>query len=232
MDSHSKTLVVTRADAAIQEMTSLTHPHIMAYAQRIGADFHQLSHDTPFSGDGRRHYRIFALRILLEEYDRILSIDSDILVAPNCPNVFEIVPETHIGTVFEDVGSRQDHRRMLIKQVQQRWGNVKWSEGYINTGFFVVSKCHSDIFSTNNGIVWNDFGYDDVHLGYMLHKFGHPVFQLPFQWNHMTMFSEEWNEHADRLQSYVIHYAGKGVFDKDCASRIEQIRRDSAQLIK
>lgn len=219
-------LITTRCDLNIQQMTNMTHPLIEQYARRVGADFLPLSHATPFQGDGKWHYRIFALNALLMSYDRIVHFDSDMVINPWCPNIFETVPETHVGTIFEDVGSRQASRRMYIGDVQRQWGNVGWTAGYINTGVFVVSRCHRNIFCTNAGQVWNGFGYDDVHLGYMIHKFGHPVYELPFQWNHMTMFSEDWNGNANRFNSYIMHYAGKGVFDKDVDSRNEQIRRD------
>ena len=40
------------------------------------------------------------------------------------------------------------------------------------------------------------------------------VKQLDYRWNHMTMFSEPWNDNADRFESFIIHYAGRGVFDE------------------
>ena len=220
-----KLLIATRSDSNISDMTALTHPSMKAYASRIGADFVELNQSTPFPGDGKYHYRILALQWMLKVYDRILSLDSDVLVMPGCPNIFDVVPETHIGTVFEDVGSRQAHRRLLIGQVQREWGNVGWTTGYINTGCFVVSRAHSNIFQTNSGKVWSGFGYDDVHLGYNIRKFGHSIHELPFQWNHMTMFSEPWNDGADRFQSHIIHYAGNGIFDSG-TSELDQIKYD------
>ena len=32
------------------------------------------------------------------------------------------------------------------------------------------------------------------------------------------MASEEWNNFANRFDSYIIHYAGAGVFDNDCSN--------------
>ena len=43
----------------------------------------------------------------------------------------------------------------------------------------------------------------------------------------MTMFSETWNELPDRFFSYMIHYAGYGIFEPDVNSRIEQIKNDT-----
>lgn len=60
----------------------------------------------------------------------------------------------------------------------------------------------------------------------MIHKLGFGVFELPYQWNHTTMFSQAWNGSPDRFKSYIIHYAGAGVFDPGVRNRLEQIQHD------
>ena len=72
------------------------------------------------------------------------------------------------------------------------------------------------------------FGIDDIHLGYQIHKMGFEIQELPFQWNHMTMFSEGWNGYANRFDSYIIHYAGAGTFDE--SNRTNQIKNDIKKL--
>ena len=41
----------------------------------------------------------------------------------------------------------------------------------------------------------------------------------------MTMFSEPWNGSPDRFKSYIIHYAGAGIFDA-VPDRITQMKND------
>lgn len=220
-----KRAVVTRADASITEMCKMTHPSIVKYSEKCGADFIIYDHEPPvMTGDGRPHYRITKGKETLKEYDRILFIDSDVLVSPRCPDIFEVVPEDCIGSIYEDKGSRRKRRRSLIRGIQDRWGDVGWAEGYTNAGVFVVSRCHSKIFEPHNGEYWTEWGSADLHMSYMAWKNGYSFFELPFVWNHMTMFSEAWNGSADRFNSNMIHYAGKGSFDG--SSRIEQIRKD------
>ena len=166
-----KLLITTRADDGIKEMTDITHPILRRYADRVGADFMILSHDPPSdSGDGRPHYRILKHYELHEEYDRILHIDSDMIISPDCPNLFEVVPYDKVGTVLEDKGSRSLARHQLIQQSQQKFGSVGWTEEYINTGLIMTSKCHRDIFQSINGEYWTGFGSDDVQLGYLIKK--------------------------------------------------------------
>jgi len=224
-----KLLIATRADSGIKEITDVTHPIIRRYAHQCKADFLILSDPSPTPIN--EAYRIMLTKKLLETYDRVLHIDSDVIINKDCPNLFEIVPEEYIGSIVEDKGSRQKMRRDLIKQVQQRWGYIGWQLGYVNTGVFLVSKNHRSIFETIEGGYWDGFGFDDVHLGYQIYKQGFKIFSLPFQWNHMSMFSEPWNNSADRFKSFMIHYAGQGAFpDKGNRSRVQLIKDDAARI--
>jgi hypothetical protein len=51
---------------------------------------------------------------LLGDFDRVLVLDIDLLIMPNCPNLFQLVPQHMIGTIFEDVGSRKADRLSRI----------------------------------------------------------------------------------------------------------------------
>lgn len=220
-------LMVTRADSGIKRMCAVSHPILKQCAQMWGADFMVLNHNCDVS----RHYRIMALRELLRSYDVALSVDSDVLVMPTCPNPFEVVAKGAVGTVFEDVGSRRKKRRSVIAKVQAKFGDIGWKRGYMNTGFAVFPSDAAEVFKPIDGEMWDGWGYDDIHLMYQVRKADMPVQVLPYQWNHMTMFSEPWNGNADRFQSYVIHYAGVGVFEKGIKGnheerRIKQMQRD------
>jgi hypothetical protein len=46
----------------------------------------------------------------------------------------------------------------------------------------------------------------------------------------MTMFSEKWNNYANRFESNIIHYAGKGVFDVGVKNKLEQIKIDCDKI--
>jgi hypothetical protein len=106
---------------------------------------------------------------------------------------------------------------------------VGWYRGYINTGFVVFNKIHQPIFDPiEDGQYWTGWGSDDIHLGYQIHRFGFKVHELSYKWNHMTMFSEPWNGSPSRFDSYIIHYAGHGVWDK--SNRVEQIAADIERI--
>ena len=233
-----KLLVTTRADENIKGYAEITHPILKKHVNAWGADFQILSEipDYPckinygYDGLGKLHYRIVKFKELFEEYDRIIHLDSDMLINKNCPNLFDVVPEDHVGTLLEDKGSRQNARRATMKEAQDLFGNIGWNSGYPNTGTFVVSKMHKDIFEPINNRFWEGFGWDDVHLGYQIHKLGFKIFELPFTYNHTTMYSESWNNYANRFDSYIIHYAGSGVFEAGPTNKSEQIVLDAKRI--
>jgi len=227
-----KLALVTRADNNILEMTSITLPPMKEYAKRIGADFIQLDHQPPvMTEDNKTHYRILKVRDILEDYDRVLCLDADMLVNKDIPNIFEIVPEDMIGSIYEDKGSRRGDRHQKIAGVQRTWGNVGWKENYTNAGTFVLSAMHRDIFLPHNDQYWLGWGSADIHMSYNIHKYGFKVMELEYKWNHMTMFSEPWLN-ANRFESHIIHYAGKGIFDNGIPTRIEQIKKDNERIYK
>jgi len=230
-----KYLVATRADSKISRITKITIPLIEKYAKEMSADFKILDQEPPIwttEVPPRAHYRIMEFYNLFNDYDRILSIDSDLLITPNCTNIFDLVPYDHIGSIYEDVGDSTEHRRTYIKLIQDQFGDVGWKEGYINTGFAVFSKIHRDIFTTINGKYYMDFGIDDVHLCYQIHKFGFKIYPLDYKWNHMTMFSHQWNNYANRFDANIIHYAGEGIFDRNniIMNRTDQIESDYKKI--
>lgn len=230
-----KLLVTTTADNNIKDMTGLTHPIIKHFAKKWDADFLVLDQDANCDVPmGKIHYRIMQLYYLLGEYDRILNLDSDIVINKDCPNLFNIVPYVCIGTIFEDKGSRLTNRRNRIKDVQLAWGDVAWDRGYINTGVFVVSRSHRRIFRKFKDQYWTKLGFDCIHLGYQIHRLGLIIHELNYKFNHMSMFSEEWNRGFGSLSRYlsdIIHYAGQANFpDRGDRTRVELIRDDIQEL--
>jgi len=215
-----KKALVTRAKN-IGDITAVSHPILKQYAKTCGADFLIINEDK--INIGSFHYEILQCYELFETYDRILVIDSDVLITPSCPDLFDVVPYDCIGTIYEDKFARAKTRKYLIKKVQEEWGSVGWESGYINTGVFLASKVHRDIFKHQKDKVWlrKDEGFDDIYLGYKIHEHKFKVFELPYKFNHMSMFSElgrNW------LKSYIIHYAGRGFTGKK--SRAEQMQLD------
>ncbi len=220
-------LVAVRADPNISAMTELTMPIIRHFCSRWRAGLYVLDHSPEVNcDDGAPHYRILKLRELFRNCPRILSLDADVLLMPRCPDPFDEVPAEKLGTVWEDVGNREANRRHRMYDCQLLYPDAGWKAGYPNTGFMMLSRHHAAVLEPADGRYYSSHGSDDVHIGYQIHKLGIPVHELSWKWNHMTLFSDHPLGH-DRFQSYVIHYAGAGIFDEGVVkTKLEQIKMD------
>lgn len=204
-----KRLIATRADDNNKKINDITIPILEGYAKRCDADFKIISDCK----DLHMHYRIMQFYDLFEEYDSILSIDSDLLVLNRCPNIFEVVLEDKIASIYEDIGTRKEDRRSRIKSVQVKFGDIGWGKGYINTGFALFPKKYRFIFEPKKEEeLWMGLGFDDVWLGYQINKNKCDFYELSIKYNFMSMFSEPWNNSMSRFEAFCIHYAGNGAF--------------------
>ena len=107
-----KLAIITHADKNVKEMKSISHPLIEQYADDCGADYINMIQECEVP----HAYRILQLKEFLNIYDRVLNLDSDIIINKNCPNIFEEVPFEKIGTIFEDKGSRAPDRHRRINK--------------------------------------------------------------------------------------------------------------------
>ena len=79
-------------------------PFLELYARRTGAVVHidrtpaVINPDFPHITNEFMQLMIWKMelmRLLLGRYQRVLWIDADALVRPDCPDLFDLVPETH-----------------------------------------------------------------------------------------------------------------------------------------
>jgi hypothetical protein len=93
-----KKAVVTVAVGKALEWLEISEPSMRAYAERVGAEFIKLTDVTcpPFP-EGEK----WQTNDLFDIYDRILFVDADIVIRPGAPNLFELVPEDHVG-LYDD----------------------------------------------------------------------------------------------------------------------------------
>lgn len=211
-----KLAIATRSDSGSKHWAEMTHPIIKKFAQKWGADFIILSEDfnpTPGLVESEKWpfmYRIVKIAELLETYDRILSLDTDLIINKSCPNIFDVVPEDMVGTHLQDWGPLTEFHRNYFKAIQKEWGDVGWKEGYPNSAVMVVSRQHKQIFSPGpTGVYWTGEGWDDIHFGWWFHKLGIKIFNLDYKFNHVDYFSKPEYGSLNRFNSHIIHWAGR-----------------------
>jgi hypothetical protein len=193
-------VVTIAVGANYEHLATLTHPRIKNYADRIGADFvvwkDSGTHTIPA-------YRKLDVVDLLKKYERVLYIDTDILIRPDAPNIFDIVPETQLG-LFEE--GRFSERKMAFYEYGKAVGDNcdGWLNRYYNTGVIVASRGHEGAFAQPQ-IEINNY-YEQTCINYNVYKFNVPVFELHYKWNRMSLVDKVTGD--PRHNSYFIHYAG------------------------
>lgn len=93
LQHRARHLVMTACDQGGRVMLAETIDLMQAYALRIGADFKCIQHDNHASAALPRPHAVkFYCGLELAHYERVMWIDADCLVSPNCPDLFAHVP--------------------------------------------------------------------------------------------------------------------------------------------
>lgn len=204
------------------KMAELTHPTIKNYSNRIGADFIVMNSEVIKADD--HGFEKFQLANILQYYDRVLYLDTDLIISKHCPNLFDIVPFTDLGCFIESnywmCSSEVDHRER-IKLSQEKLGNIGWVTDYFNTGVMILSKRHIPIFEIPSQYIIDL--REQTQLNYNTRKYGFWLHDIGLRFNKMDFINP-----LDRFDSYIIHYAGKGftpIFH-EMSLKIQQISND------
>jgi len=183
-----------------ERLSAITHPTLRAYADKIGADF-IVWNDYP--GHTIPNYQKLELAKVLDQYDRVLFLDTDVLVRDDAPDVFDLVPEDQVGMLEESL-----YCDRTIDVIQYMIGvgydARQWNRKYYNTGVLVLSKRHKNLFA-QPAVELNHLG-EQTYLNLMISRTQTRVFSLPYRFN--RMYFMDWLYGEDRCDAYFIHYAG------------------------
>lgn len=181
-----------------KELGTVTHQTIKAYADKIGADFIVLdqlgNHKYP-------HFIKFDLDNLLSTYDRVLYVDTDIVIRDDAPNLFDIVPENKLGILQEFPCTSRDP--VFVSFLNKQGYEGKWNNRYYNTGVMVLSKSVRNIFTLDSEEFFH-FG-EQTYINYNICRFNVDIHSLDWKFNRMNSHNEytkEW-----RFSAYFMHYA-------------------------
>ena len=185
-----------------KNIAKLTHPTIKKYAKRIEADFlcinnQKISQTTP-------HWEKFQIYELLNKYDRILYVDTDIIIRDDCPNLFDIVPESKLGMFNESPWTDRSKELMIdiCKAYDIKLPN--WNGRYYNSGIIVISKRHKYLFKKPEKEIFNF--YEQSYLNMKIALENVDMHELDYRFNRMTCMDKVTGE--ERFASHIIHYAG------------------------
>ena len=225
----SKALVTLAVGEFYTKMGAITHPLMNAYADRCGVDFIVIQVrkvNMAYNLDER--YEKFQLYDLIDDYDQILFVDTDILISPRTPSLFNLVPVDRFAAVSEAKFSKADRD---IKLTQEVLGEVDWENDYFNSGMMVFGKAHKAVFDPNRDElkVWSTGEFrkkevnllnDQPYLNHRINELGIALLEMGHQYNHTRVITDT----HTRFRSYMIHYAGPS--GHRYGSRLEQLGKD------
>lgn len=212
------------------EAESIGHyslPTMRAYAKRCNADFILLEQSS-LGREFNAFYEKCQVAKLLEHYERVLYLDADILVLPDSPDVFAMVPADRFGAVSVDSVFR--HLERSKRLTQQVLGTIDWNQPYFNAGVMLVSRAQQALVAVESEIIdrWHrgvlalgEGSFHDQDLyNYRLNALGLPLFDMGRAFN----FTRAWGDFHQRFAQSFVHYAGlKGV-------RNSLMRRDAGVI--
>jgi len=136
----------------VPDLLLISEPLLRAYAQKVDADFIKIENKVmdkliiyPFPC-----FEKFQMKDMLDNYERIIYLDADILVQKDTPNLFDIVPETEVGGVYDnfknepsEVDSSNNYYEYFYSMffIQKVLGKVDWGGKYFNAAFWFFQNC-------------------------------------------------------------------------------------------
>ena len=194
-----------------KKIADLTAPTMIAYADKIGAEFKCLTEQKVALT--YPYWEKFIVGEFLESYEKVLFIDVDAIVRSDCPNLFELVPADEIGLYNEGLltteAEKAEHFSVMQKTFKEY--DQPWPEAYdgrfYNSGIMVVPRSMKWLFVKPEHEMFDNFR-EQAYLNMMLiiSNSVAKVFDIGYKFNRMYYVDPKVKEH--RLKSYIVHYAG------------------------
>lgn len=240
-------LIVTLATGQRgKELLAITGPAMRRYAEKVGARFHAVT--DPRLAVGWPHGAKFHIRKALTEggYDRLVYLDADVLVAPDCPDLFEMVPATHAGLYDEGPDLIVNHARG--NGPPPEWVNAEYagvspavigtiyrrrvSDPYYNAGIMVLSKAHAGVLDPPAGPVPFSHCAEQQVVNLNIVRLGVPVWPLPRACNWSWWYERDAWEAGP---AHLYHAAGVDTIGVDGtatphSNRLAMLRRTADRL--
>jgi len=150
---------------------------------------------------------------LLKEYDRVLYLDADIIVAPHAENIFDVYTDLETLYLFNE-GHYLERQHVIDKITNilgplDNWPQSNGRPMYYNVGCMLISsQCRlfdiatlEDLQKICNHIQY----YEQTYFNYLIHRDGLKHEGLSDKFNRMDALGKE-----GYIDASFIHYAGRG----------------------
>lgn len=195
-------LLITVATGYFLSFYEIVKPSLVAYADKINADLICLM-APKHSWWG---YEKFRVQTFVPYYERTLYVDSDLVITPNCPNLFEMVP-------YEDIGIHDDYpwapvvdwiypEKEMVCQSQDIYPLL--APVMYNTGVVVCNKHHRAWEAPKRPLPENFHCAEQFYVEQTILREGYTITKLPIELN-----TQWWMKEFLRLlpSAQIVHLA-------------------------
>lgn len=211
-------LILTAAFQGHERIATLTGKTVRAYADRIGADLKVMVGEEVCKLFPGPHWSKVAVGLALTGggYDEVAWIDSDAIVSPSAPDIFELAGGRFAAFPESSRLDRLGNFTEYLRHTDEHWHEYKRPERYFNTGIMVVPKRYAHVMTMPADEVLittrnlrrthpDKFFHDQDWFNSQLLRHDVEVTELPVAFNFMP-FDDIWqNRHND---AHIIYYAG------------------------
>lgn len=205
---------------------------ISDYSKKCNADHFIL--DRNVINSYSIYFEKFFFVRLLDQYERVLYIDTDVLVTPHSKNIFEVYPDinkfyAYHENDFESVMDRDYCVKPLLNDCPN-WPIEKNGKlQYFNAGVFLVSQPQKHAFKDFLNVprlpTILNFG-DQTYINYLISKHNIPFESIDYSFNRMNLGKRD--DNGERFTANFIHYAGLDTYGN--GNRLDTIKSDYLKL--
>jgi lipopolysaccharide biosynthesis glycosyltransferase len=189
-------------------------PRFSAYAAQFGYDFiaiveRKINYRLQWHKSRvNLHLEKFQIGPMLDDYDRVIYFDADILLFSECPDLGAIVPPEALGVVADPSGIESWKRDEEMANMEKNFGKLANGAGpYFNAGVLVFSKAHRELLRFDPKKFCPGRWPDQTYLNYASAQLGLPRAYLDSRANFLPG-NDGWNDSAKRKAAWAAHYAG------------------------
>lgn len=207
-----------------REMLEISGPLLKAYADRIGARYHVFRVAESEFPCGEK----FRVRDAVAHYDRTIFLDADVIVSPNCPSLFDVVPPGHVSAHDDAVvGARHGvlasaQRESDILCDSQGRARRKVDKCY-NSGVLVLDREHAGFFDPPTKPFPHSHCMEQWWEWLNVLEYGYKTFDLPSVFNYQWWYDRRMPSIRERPDVMIRHFSGMS-FSSDHANRLAAMR--------
>ena len=223
-----------------QEIYNICLKSVHAYAKKYGIDLFIIEKkEINFIHSKLEKFQF--LKIFSKGYERVLVMDSDILITPNALNIFDVYNNTSIMYALEENFSKDKklNRDPLICQILKGLREkIEWPKNnknkyrFFNSGVMIIGNKFHSIFENIKSVpqisgMFDPFK-DNTVINYLIVKNKIPFKPLDYSWNRMDFFIRDPTN--ERYKANFIHYAGLGYASP--GNKLALVKKDFEALYK